>query len=103
MNGNKRPAGRWGLRQLGGVLLLLAYAAGRHLVAIAPAPAGNRPPLVYLLALVGFLGFSLGGALLVHGHHLFDAVEISERWRRLPQVKGPKAPEAAVRSEDLSR
>ena len=84
MDWDRFPAIRWGLRPLGVVLLLAAYAAARHLIAIGYAPPGDAPPIVYILALVAFLCASAGGALLIHGHHLLDRIEISERWRRLP-------------------
>jgi hypothetical protein len=84
MDWDRIPAGRWGLRPLGLVLLLAAYAAARHLIAIGYGPHGDAPPIVYVLALVAFLCASVGGALLVHGHHLLDRIEISERWKRLP-------------------
>jgi hypothetical protein len=84
MEWNRRPALRWGLRQLGVVLLLASYASGKHLALITHARAGDPPLLAYLLALTAFLGLSSGAALVIHGHHLFEKVAISDRWRRLP-------------------
>ena len=89
MDWEKMPASRWGLRQLGVLLLLGAYTAGKHLLAIGAGHHGDQPPLVYCLALVTFLCGSSGSALVVNGHHLFDKIEISERWRRRP----PAVPE----------
>jgi hypothetical protein len=82
MDWHRHPTGRWGLRPLGVVLLLGAYMAGRRLPGIEAAYGGDVPPVAYLLALIAFLCSSTGAALLVHGHRLFDRVEISERWRR---------------------
>lgn len=92
MDWNRLPASRWGLRQLGVVLLLAAYAAGDHLVAIAPRFPQTEPPLVYFLALIAFVCGSAGCALVIHGHHLFDRAEVSERWRRPP----PAVPRLAI-------
>ena len=104
MNWDRLPASRWGLRQLGVVLLLGAYAAGRHLTTIAASGhPPHQPPTVYLFALIAFVCASAGGALLIHGHHLFDTVEISERWRRLPpamrQLQPVMPPEELVAIE----
>ena len=88
MDWEKMPASRWGLRQLGVLLLLGAYTAGKHVLAMGGRHHGDQPPLVYLLALITFLCGSAGSALLVHGHHLFDKIEVSERWRKRP----PAAP-----------
>ena len=96
MDWDRLPAGRWGLRQLGVVSLLVAYAAGRHLVMIAPGYPRYQPPLVYGLALVAFVCGSAGCALLVHGRHLFDRVEVSERWRRPPPAVPRMEPVAAL-------
>ena len=103
MNWDRLPASRWGLRQLGVVLLLGAYAAGRHVMAIASGHPPYQPPSVYLFALIAFVCASAGGALLIHGHHLFDTVEISERWRRpppaVPRLTPVMPPEALVAIE----
>ena len=82
MDWERLPASRWGLRQMGVVLLLASYSAGHHLWALVHGRTGDPPPPAYLLALMAFLCFSSGAALVLHGHHLFDKVKISERWRQ---------------------
>jgi hypothetical protein len=89
MDWEKMPASKWGLKQLGVLLLLGAYAAGKHLLAIGGSHHGDQPPLAYLLALGTFLCGSTGAALVIHGHHLFDKIQVSERWRQRP----PAVPE----------
>ena len=42
--------------------------------------------LTFFLALVTFLAASAGSAMLIVGEHLFDEVEISQRWARRPVV-----------------
>ncbi len=37
--------------------------------------------LPFVLAAAGFLCVSVGSALLALGHHIFDEVEISQRWQ----------------------
>ena len=71
MDWNRLPATRGGIRQLGAVLIIAAYSAIHHLFKAGHNYAVNAPPLAYLLALVAFLGFSFGCALMIHGHHLF--------------------------------
>ena len=70
------------LRIGGAVLLLLAYACGRALRAHAIAGGAEDDALAYLLALLTFLCATSGAALLFVGRHLFDRIEIAERWRR---------------------
>jgi hypothetical protein len=89
MDWKKIPASRWGIRQLGVVLLLAAYAVAKHLLAIGGGRHGDQPPVVYLLALVTFLCGSAGCALLILGYHIFDKIRVSKRWRQGP----PAVPE----------
>lgn len=71
------------IRAIGLALLGGAAAAGRALVAIVQAdPLAARSPLAWLLAAATFCCLSLGAALLVLGAHIFDEVEVSERWQR---------------------
>lgn len=67
------------LRLAGLALLCVAVVVGRHLFA-APDPQGKVTASAYLLALVGMASASTGAALAVLGRHLFDEVELSERW-----------------------
>jgi hypothetical protein len=74
------------------LLLLAAHTAGKHLLAIGSGDHGNQPPIVYLLAMIAFVCGSAGCALLVHGHHLFDKIQVSERWRRRPPAVSEMMP-----------
>jgi hypothetical protein len=83
-----------GLRLGGAVLGGGAWFAVRELAARHLSASHGDPGIgVLFLAAVAFLGASLGVMFVTQGHHIFDPVEIGERWRtvRLP-------PEAAVRS-----
>lgn len=44
----------------------------------------HRDPalLEFLAGIVGFSCFSAGNFLVILGEHIFDRVEVSERWRR---------------------
>ncbi len=87
MDWQRLPASRWGLRQLGALCLIGAYSATRHLVALAANHAGDPPPpRAYLLGLIAFVCGSAGCALLVHGHHLFDPVDVADRWKPRPRT-----------------
>jgi hypothetical protein len=68
-----------GLRLVGLALLSVAVLVGRHLFA-APNPQGKVTASAYLLALIGMASACAGAALAVLGRHLFDEVELSERW-----------------------
>jgi len=69
------------IRMSGLAVLGLSWACGHGLWLLH----GERSPgaVVFLLALVTFLSASAGGAMLILGPHLFDKVEVSERWARL--------------------
>lgn len=74
---------RWAdpaLRLTGVLLMGVAMLVGRRLFG-APCPQARVTPLCYLLALIGMASASAGAALAVLGHHLFDRVELSARWR----------------------
>ena len=70
-----------GLRLLGLLSCGLAWAALSHLFAMRP-PARSPAGLAYALAAIGFLSASAGAALTFLGHHLFDEIEVSSRWRK---------------------
>jgi hypothetical protein len=74
-----------GLRTGGALLCCIAYVAIAHLAAmhIRPRAAGA---LAYGLAMAGFLAASAGSAMIVLGHHLFDKIEVSQRWRHRPRA-----------------
>jgi hypothetical protein len=67
------------LRMAGLVSLCVATLIARHLFA-APDPQGKVTVSAYLLALIGMASACTGAALVVLGRHLFDQVELSERW-----------------------
>lgn len=73
-----------GLRASGLLLCGIAYTAISRLCAmhIPPQTAGA---LAYALAAIGFLCASAGSAMVMLGHHLFDEIEVSERWRPRPR------------------
>ena len=80
------------MRALGLVPCALACLSLHRLVAMYDAdPAHWSPGLVaYALTAIGFLGASVGAAMLAAGAHLFDRIEVSERWRARP-VEVPAA------------
>lgn len=69
-----------GLRASGLLLCGIAYTAVSRLSAmhISPQTAGV---FAYAFAAIGFLTASAGSALVLVGRHLFDEIEVSERWR----------------------
>ncbi len=73
------------LRVCGMASCAIGFFAIRSLVALRSAdnqlPNG---PLPLVLAAAGFACASLGAALLVLGHHIFDKVEVSARWHAPP-------------------
>lgn len=91
------------LRAAGAVLLLvccltMAWLFGR---------AGHRPPagtsgLHYLAAMLGVVCFSTGAVLLALGRHVFDEVEVSQRWtRRSVRCAAPRRPVAAPTGREV--
>ena len=77
-----------GLRLCGATSCGLSYLAIHSLVALrltdGQLPHGALP---FFLAAVGFLCASAGAVLLSLGHHIFDQVEISARWRTKPPAE----------------
>lgn len=78
----------FGLRGAGLLLCAIAYGAIVRLCAL-PAVAETTGALAYALAAIGFLGASAGSALAMLGHHLFDPVAVSARWRQRPRASFP--------------
>ncbi len=78
-------AANLGLR--GGGLALLAVgwsvAVRLHQMALTTSPR-DATSFMMLLAAIVFLCGSAGSALLFVGPGLWETVEVSERWRRLP-------------------
>lgn len=90
-----------GLR-LGGVALCgVSWLAIRTLVHTRLAPWPASPGLMaFGLAAVGFICASAGAALLSIGHHIFDEIEIGERWRTRTIVERSETPASTNESED---
>lgn len=71
------------IRAVGLMMIALAYWSGAELRHRAVTDAMlDADALAYLLAGVIVVFGSLGVACAALGHHLFDRVEIAERWRR---------------------
>ncbi|WP_028967988.1 hypothetical protein [Sphingomonas phyllosphaerae] len=73
------------LRATGLLLCWVSYTAISRLVAmhVPPQKAGV---LAYGIAAVGFMAASAGSALTLLGHHFFDEIEVSARWRGRPDL-----------------
>ncbi|MBA3940981.1 MAG: hypothetical protein C0520_07205 [Sphingopyxis sp.] len=82
---HENPAADVGLRAGGLALLGLGWplAARLHQLALA-VPAREATSFMLLLAAILFLCAGAGSALLFAGSGLWETVEVSERWRRLP-------------------
>ncbi len=79
----KSLAADLGLRGAGLALVLLSIAAIHWLTILVHAGGRHEgTPLELLLALVGFVGASIGSGLLMIGAHIHDPIEVSGRWRR---------------------
>ena len=77
-----------GLRGLGLLSLGVSALLIRSLVHLQGQVPHTPPgPLSFLFAALGFLCGSAGGALLTLGHHLFDEVEVSQRWATRPMSR----------------
>ncbi len=105
---HESAAANFGLRAAGLALLAVAWlvAVRLHQMSHTISPR-DATPLVILLSAILFLCASAGGALLFVGPGLWETVEISERWRRLPppgyeaaEVFDAIPPRAASRPED---
>ena len=69
------------LRAAGIGLLSCTYFAGCWLRNRVSAGSLQSDPLAYLLVAAAFLSASGGAILTMLGTHIFDRVEVSERWR----------------------
>lgn len=78
--------GDFWLRGLGLGALGVSYGSISYLMQLHAAdPVHWKPGLVaYVLTTVGFLCGSAGTALTLLGAHLFDEIQVSERWRMKP-------------------
>ncbi len=72
-----------GLRMLAIILLILVRLAWLRLFGIAQAePHALNQTGELLLAMLAYVGTSLGGAFFVLGPHLFDRIAVAARWER---------------------
>ena len=79
---DKGPVMNIGLRLAGLALLGIAGMAIYWLFgSIHSGGLHTAKPIEYLLAFVSFASASAGGVLLSFGTHIFDEVEVSERWK----------------------
>lgn len=80
---HRRRRGDLGLRALGLATCALSYGSFQHLMAMHVADPAHWSPglLAYVLTATGFLAASAGSAMVTLGTHLFDKIEVSERWR----------------------
>ncbi|WP_404714081.1 hypothetical protein [Sphingomonas sp. MMS24-J13] len=67
------------LRLVGAVTLVVSAALWSLLFR---TPTRSPDAIAFLLALLAFASLSAGSAMLVLGQHLFDQVELSQRWTR---------------------
>lgn len=82
---HESAAANIGLRATGLALLAAAWllAVRLHHMSQTISPRDATSPMLWLSAIL-FLCASAGSALLFVGPALWETVEISERWRRLP-------------------
>lgn len=75
-----------GLRTSGIALIAVGWsvAVRLHHIALATTGRDSHSSLMMLFAAIVFLCGSAGSALLFVGPGLWESVEVSERWRRLP-------------------
>lgn len=92
-----------GLRATGLLLCWISYTALARLVGMQASPQAARIA-AFGLAFVGFLGASMGMAMLLLGSHLFDQVKVSSRWRPRPDLNFQIPPEglAAIDSTQFA-
>jgi len=79
----EKTAGNLLLRVIGAGLLALTYVAIGLLRRRVTTGSIESDPLAYLLAAGAFICASGGALLAALGPHIFDRIEVSERWRRI--------------------
>ena len=79
------------LRITGMILVACCWLLMRWLVHSANLRAHHDPSLLqFVAAAAGFLCVSAGSALTTLGAHVFDEVEVSERWARRNDMRPPR-------------
>lgn len=77
----------------------LAVGALMHLRVGATTPAG---PVAYGFAALGFLCGSIGTMLVALGRHIFDRIEVSERWRHRPAPAVPQSQQGRIDADSAA-
>jgi hypothetical protein len=81
----RNPVATGWMIRLGGVAtLLVACLSGHRLAEIGIGRSGHEPPIAYVLALITFIGGSIGVTLATFGRRLTAKVMVADRW--LPHV-----------------
>lgn len=75
---------------LGGMSMWWLFHTARRGGPIDPTPAQA------IMAAVGFLGLSIGLPLIVLGVHVFDQVQLSERWKRRTLIEAGERPHESM-------
>jgi hypothetical protein len=84
----EKPWAGWLIRLGGAVLIAGCALTIARLVALEHfVPAHQATPRELLLALIGVACGSGGGVMLFYGHHLFDRVMLSARWRHYSNIR----------------
>lgn len=83
-NWHEKPGAGWLIRLAGLVLIGISTLASmtlyQHVQMMQPHETSPVEFLLALLALLAFLACSAGSAMAVLGRHLFDRVQVSNRW-----------------------
>jgi hypothetical protein len=86
--GNRSVLQDLGIRLVGLLLLLFCAALMLQLSRMVHVAPGHEATASELgMAAIGFMSFSMGSALTALGARIFDEVEVSQRWARLPSVQ----------------
>jgi len=74
--------------RLGGMLLLgFAWLLGIWMASLVESHAPHdATPLEMIIGMAMFAAGSLGAAALILGKHIFDKVQVSERWAIRPEM-----------------
>lgn len=83
------------LRASGLLLCWVSYTAIARLITMHIPPQKAGVP-AYGIAAVGFMAASAGSALTILGHHLFDEIEVSARWRGRPHLNVSPPSEGSI-------
>lgn len=79
-----------------------AYLAVGALMHLRVGPTTPPGPVAYGLAALGFLCGSIGTFLVALGRHIFDKIEVSERWRHRPAPAGPQSQQFRIDADSAA-